>query len=596
MKQLDLRQVSSIVFKASKVASVGLLLLKILSSVMQSILILVLAEFLNSVLGIFDAGAKSTAYILTVIAVYVFLQLFVWLEPNMTELFNTHLLVSVRSYCNNIILDKYSKLQYRHIEDKLTLDLLDRVVPNAETRLVECFKSYLRIISFIVKMAGIMIILASKAILPAAVITVCAVPLFFLAVKSGRASYEAAREVTNYERKAGYLSEIMLERGYVYERKLFQYGQHINDQWREDFEFARILKLKTSIKWYIKSKAGSALTAIISAISAIALIESVLSGKLSVGLYISLMGSIYALVKVMAWEFMQNVDSLANAHEYIKDFNTFYALEEESAENTKAQLPQGFESLEFDHVSFKYPNTDMYILNNLCLRIDTKKRYSIVGVNGAGKTTIMKLIFGLYDNYEGTIFLNGKNLKEYSKEQIRSICTAVFQDFARYALSIRDNILLGGLNNIEAIRDKDIDRAVKDAGLNETIDQYENSLDTLLGSNFREGQDFSGGQWQRLAIARNLIGNSELTFLDEPTASLDPIAENQFYQSLQDICLRKTVVIISHRLAIAQNADCIYVIDNGTVSEVGDFQQLMADGQGFAQMYESQKGWYDEEK
>lgn len=595
MKKMNFKQVFILVFKASKVVPAVLLIINILLSIIYSIQIIVLAEFLNSVLRIFDVNSKNISYIVLMIVIYVLLQLFLWLGPNISDLFYTHLLLKVRVYCSNLVLEKYSKIQYCHIEDKSTLDLMTRVVPNVEEKVVGCFQSYFKIISFIVKIAGLIIVLASQAVLPAVFIIACAVPLFYLAVKSGRTSYESAKGVSNLKRKAEYLSEIMLNRNYVYERKLFQYGQYINDQWRDDFELARILKLKTSTKWHIKNKIGSVLTSIIAAISALTLIESVLTSNMSVGLYISLVGSIYALVKVMAWEFMLNMDSLANTKEYIKEFITFCSLKDELPDNAYEQRLQKFESLEFENVSFKYPNTDTYILKNLCLRIDANKSYSIVGVNGAGKTTMVKLILGLFDDYEGKISINGKNIKEYSKKQVRSMCTAVFQDFAKYSLSIRDNICLGGLNNAEKIDDQNINQVVNDVGLKETIEQYKKGLDTFLGSNFKEGQDFSGGQWQRLAIARNLIGNSELTFFDEPTASLDPIMESQFYQSLQNISLKKTVVIISHRLAIAKNVDFIYVIDNGKVSEYGNFQELMAGNQGFAKMYNSQKEWYDEE-
>lgn len=593
--QLSFKQVLRIAFKSSKVAAGGLLLLKNLSSIAHNVLILVLAEFLDCVLAIFNSGIKSMPYILLIIAIYIALQLFIWLEPNISDMLNARLLINLRYYCNKMVLDKYSKLQYRYIEDKAALELMNRVVPNVETRIVSCFLCYLRIVGFVVKIAGLIILLTSEAFVPAFGIVICAVPLFCLAVKSGRASYEAAKEVTNSERKAGYLSEIMFDRSYVYERKLFQYGRYVNDMWKEKFDVARILKLKTSIKWYIKSKVGSVFTAIIAVVSAVCLIDPVLCGDMSVGIYISIVGSVYTLVQVMAWEFMQNIDALANTHEYMRDFNEFYELSEE-IETGKEEFLNEFKSLEFDHVYFKYPNTNEYILKDLCLRIEAKKQYSIVGVNGAGKTTMIKLVLGLYDNFEGIIRLNDINIKEYSKKQIRTICTAVFQDFAKYALTIRDNVMLGGLYNTNQIDEKDIERAIEDVGMKDIIAQYEKGLDTRLGSDFRDGQDFSGGQWQRLAIARNLMGNSELTFFDEPTASLDPIAENQFYQSLQFIAQKKTIVIISHRLAVAKYADCIYVIDNGAVSEAGDFKQLMKSGQGFARMYQSQKRWYDEKK
>ncbi|OUP82171.1 hypothetical protein B5F07_14690 [Lachnoclostridium sp. An169] len=587
-------------FKAAPVASGALFLLKILSGAVQSAMVVVLARFLDTVLRYFESGERDILQVLVLILVYVGMQLFVWLEPNLMEWINTYLLNGVRRESSRIILDKYAKMQYRYIENKTAMDLADRVVPDAEKQIVQCYSSYLNVISFVVKTVGIVVVLAGGALLPAVIILSCSVPLFILAVKSGRASYNAVKEVTKAKRKADYFSEIMLRREYVSERKLFRYGNHINEEWWRNSETARLLKLKTSIRWYIKSKAGSVFTALIAVIAAMMLIDPVMSGSMSVGLYISLVSSLYALVKAIAWEFMQDVDALTAANEYMKDFQKFLSLEEEKQEGEKLEKAgaalEHFESLECRNLSFKYPDTDKYILRHLSLKIEAGKKYSIVGINGAGKTTLVKLILGVYDGYEGSIYLNGRNIKEYRKDQVRRLCAAVFQDFSRYALTVRDNILVGALRRTDRVSPEEIDRGLADVGLFETVQSYKGGADTFLGSHFWDGQDFSGGQWQRLALARNLIGSSELVFLDEPTAALDPIAEQQFYDSLNSAFRKKTTVTISHRLAVTRDSDCIYVIGGGRVCEQGTFDGLMIGHTVFSEMYESQKEWYVEKE
>lgn len=582
-------------FKAVPIASGALLLLKILSGLVQSAMVVVLAQFLDAVLLFFESDERDILRVLVLILIYVGMQLFVWLEPNLTEWMNTYLLNGVRRDSSRIILDKYEKLQYRYIENKTAMDLADRVVPDAEKQIVQCYSSYLNIISFVVKTAGIIVVLAGGALLPAVVILACAVPLFILAVKSGRASYNAVKEVTKAKRKADYFSEIMLRREYVSERKLFHYGNYVNEEWRRNSETARLLKLKTSIRWYIKSKAGSVFIALISVIAAVMLIDPVMSGSMSVGLYISLVSSLYTLVKAIAWKFMQDVDALTVANEYMKDFQAFLSLEEEKQEEAGKVL-EHFESLECRALSFKYPDTEKYILRHLSLKIEAGKKYSIIGINGAGKTTLVKLLLGVYDEYEGSIYLNGSNIKEYRKDQVRKLCAAVFQDFSRYALTVRDNILVGALRRTDTVSSEEVDKVLADVGLLETVQSYKEGADTFLGSHFRDGQDFSGGQWQRLALARNLIGGSELVFLDEPTAALDPIAEQQFYDSLNSAFRKKTTVTISHRLAVTRDSDCIYVIDGGRVCEQGTFDGLIAGHTVFSEMYESQKEWYVEKE
>lgn len=609
MKRLNYKKVLVLMLKKARFAAEGSVLLTFFASIAQNMMIVTFAAFLDGVLNFFNsAGGADIQYILLLICGYVALQLFIWMEPNLFRWLNAKCRIKIRKHCNGALLEKYSKIQYRYTEDPETLDLIERVMPQVEEKIMECFHCCLDTLGFIVKVIGILIILASVSLWTTLFIVLCAIPLFILAIKSGRATYETAKEVTQCQRQAEYFSEIALGKDFVYERKLFEYGPYINAQWRDKFEFARKTKLKTSIRWYIKSKMASVFTAMIGILTTLALIAPVLSGEMTIGLYISLVGAIYEFVKVMAWDFMENIDWLTSTKEYMKEYNAFFDLEEaedgveEVADNVKEDEDKyeethriSFEKLEFQNVRFRYPNAESYALKGLSFTIEANKRYCIVGVNGSGKTTMVKLVLGLYENYEGKILLNGKDLKAYSKEQIGRICSAVFQDFSKYAISVRDNILLGGLKYGNTIDDEILSDIVKEVGLENEIEKMEQGMDTILGTHFKEGQDFSGGQWQRLAIARNLAGGSEVVFFDEPTAALDPVAERNFYRSMEHMTARKTVIVISHRLAVARHSDMIYVVDDGKVSEAGSFEQHMERQGAFFKMYESQRVWYDEE-
>lgn len=596
MKKMNFTTLLVLVLKTSGAAAMGLVLLTLLASIAQNVMIVVFAAFLDGVLDFFNGiGNVTIQHILILICSYIALQLFIWMEPNLFEWLSAKCQIRIRKHCNDVLLNKYAKIQYRYTEDEETLNLAERVMPQAEEKIIECFRCYLDIAGFIVKVVGILIILAGAAIWTSVFIMVCSVPLFILAIKSGRATYETAKEVTQVQRQAEYFSDIALGKDFVYERKLFQYGNHINSQWREKFEFARKTKLKTSLRWYVKSKMASVFTALIGILTTIALINPTLNGEMTVGLYISLVGAVYEFVKVMAWDFMENVDWLTNTKEYMKDYNVFMNLEEVKETENPEESYAEFENLEFWNVSFRYPNSETYALKNLSFTIEANKKYCIVGVNGSGKTTMVKLVLGLYEDYEGKILLNGKDIKSYDKKEIGKICSAVFQDFSKYAISVRDNILLGNLKYGNAADDKALSNIISEVGLEDEIEKLEQGVDTILGSHFKEGQNFSGGQWQRLAIARNLIGGSDVVFFDEPTAALDPIAERNFYQSLNHMTNKKTIIVISHRLAVARYSDMIYVVDDGAVSEAGSFEQLMEQQGAFSKMYESQRAWYDEE-
>lgn len=596
MKRLTLTTLLTIVLRHAWLCAGGLIILTVLAGIAQNVMIVVLADFLDSVLAYFSAENPdgNMNSILVLIGAYAGLQLFVWAEPNLFEWFRVKCQIKMRRYCNDVLLDKYSKIKYRYTEDEETQNLIERVMPQAEDKLTECFCCYLDIAGFIIKVAGILVILANVTVWTALVVLICATPLFILAVKSGRATYETAKEVTQLQRQAKYYSDVAAGKEFAYERKLFKYGDFINAKWKEKYDVARKTKLRTGIKWYVKSKMASVFTAVIGILSTIVLINPVVNGEMTVGLYISLVGAIYEFIKVMAWDFMEDIDWLTTTKEYMKDYNSFLDLEEDKEESGKDIFREEFKSLEFQNVSFHYPNSERYVLNGISFIIEANKRYCIVGTNGSGKTTIVKLILGLYDDYQGKILLNGRDIKEYRRAEIGKICSAVLQDFSRYSLSVRDNILLGGLKYNRKIDDAELSGIVSEVGLQSEIKKLKQGMDTVLGSHFKDGQDFSGGQWQRLAIARNLAGGSEIVFFDEPTAALDPIAERNFYQSLQFISNLKTTVVISHRLAVTRQSDMIYVVCDGAIGESGTFEELMERRGDFFEMYESQKVWYDE--
>ena len=217
------------------------------------------------------------------------------------------------------------------------------------------------------------------------------------------------------------------------------------------------------------------------------------------------------------------------------------------------------------------------------------KHYALVGKNGAGKSTITKLLTGLYPEYEGEIYVNGKELRSYGMSEIKTIFSVVYQDFARYAVPVRDNILLG---DVAHMKTADIESIVKKSGIFDIVDGLKKGLDTPLGKIDEEGQEISGGQWQRIAIARSLISQAPVRILDEPTAALDPVMESRIYQEFEKLMQDKTTIFISHRLGSTKMADEILVIDGGKIAERGTHDELINRKGIYANMYKSQRSWY----
>jgi ATP-binding cassette subfamily B protein len=345
-------------------------------------------------------------------------------------------------------------------------------------------------------------------------------------------------------------------------------------------------------KNFIVMKSTASVIALINIFIVLSLLVSLSKNLFTIGLFMSLTAGIFNLVDMMSWRLPAMVTDIAKIKEYISDVSVFFGLAEKKSAVSLPEKPEGFvfESIEFRNVSFAYPGTDHYILKNCSFKIEAGKHYAFVGVNGAGKTTVTKLLIGLYDNYEGEITINGKSIKDYDLSQIKGLFSVVFQDFSRYYLTIKDNVKLG---NVLVEDEEKIKTSAAQAGLTGLLSRLDSGLTTYLGKIESEGIDLSGGEWQRIAIARNLYADAQMRILDEPTASLDPIVESEIFEMFNRASAGKSAIVITHRLGAARMADEILVFDGGHVIEKGDHKKLLDQGGLYCTMYERQREWYE---
>ena len=263
------------------------------------------------------------------------------------------------------------------------------------------------------------------------------------------------------------------------------------------------------------------------------------------------------------------VESLGNFFrniEYIKPFMEFMAIHTE-IKNGSNKLDKIL-TIEFKNVTFKYPNTDKIILDNVSFKFHESEKISIVGLNGAGKTTIVKLLCRLYSPNEGTILINDIPIEEYEKDSYIKQISAVFQDYKLFAYSIKDNI--------DPTSSVDVEKICADVGISEKIEKLPHQYDSLIGKYYDDsGVELSGGQLQKIAIARGLAKDSSLLILDEPTSALDPLAEAEIYENFNQLSKDKMAIYISHRMSSSIFCDRILVIDGGIVSDFDTHQNLM---------------------
>jgi len=252
--------------------------------------------------------------------------------------------------------------------------------------------------------------------------------------------------------------------------------------------------------------------------------------------------------------------------------------------------PEPFQVIAADAVTFTYPGATCPSLADVSLRINMGEVVALVGENGSGKTTMAKLLAGLYRPDSGRILWDGRDISSYDPDALRSMITIVFQDFIRYHLTARDNI---GFGRVERFYDSAaIEDAARMAGADEIVAKLPDGFDTVLGRQFFGGHDLSLGQWQRMALARAFFRDSPFIVLDEPTASLDARAEQQVFERVRELFRGRSVLLISHRFANVRMADRIYVLRSGKVIEHGDHSELVAAGGLYAELFSLQAAAY----
>jgi ATP-binding cassette subfamily B protein len=565
---------------------------------------------------------------------------FGWLRSAMHNLADLRLVLALRARYRTALTEKRTRLEYALLEQPDTWDLIQRVAANPEGgRLKATYYHLVDMAAFILKVGGLLILLASTVWW--APLVVFAVGGFALAtgIRGGKALYQAERQVAEHDRRLDYLSGVLLGRDAAAERTLFGSSGMVTGMWRSSFRAALDVRLSARLRWYVNAYAGNLTNQVIWVLLMLALLQALQSGAVSIGLFITLTQAFTRFDIV--WGFMDTVNGIAADAEFFKDLTAFLALPEDvlpekskldaekrrkNADQTKfltfskpkfsvravlARLPRFSASsqvgalekpeqnnvptkasvaaparIELRDVRFRYPGTERYVLDGLSLTLEAGKRYALVGTNGCGKTTVTRLLTGLYPPEGGSICVNGRDLREIAPAELRALISVVYQDFARYSVSLRDNVFLGQ----EPIEGGQV---FERAGLGPLIERLPRGVDTPLGKIASDGVDISGGEWQRVAMARSLARPSALRILDEPTAALDPLAESELYASFERLTEGATTLLITHRLGATKTADVILVLDSGRIIESGSHAELMQAGGLYAHMYESQRYWYE---
>jgi len=510
----------------------------------------------------------------------------------------------VLTYLHNIAARKASdKIQYDYMRDGIIVNyhwaqdgsVLDMKKKSMGANPVFVFSHIGNFIDYIVKFSGILFIFSILSPLFIIMISATSAISIVITFKIRKLDFEFENERTEDSRKLDYLYNLMTRYEYAKDVRINNLKTLIIQK-NAGIVATQLVKLKEFIRLKLRFDSLSVVIAVVqSVIMYLYFSYRVYIDSLTIADYSVLLGAVTLLTSILIGFF----DNIAVIDRMTARMDIFLEYKKWMRENSDIfatnEIPQTVidekhNQIKFENVSFVYPNTDISILRNLNFVLKDGEKVGIVGLNGSGKTTLVKLLLRLYTPTQGKILLNGIDINTIPLEQYLKRIGAVLQDFNIFAYSIKENVVFD--NNVS---EDVINNAIKKSGFAGKVESLRDGVNTILYKELDEnGIELSGGEGQKLALARALCKDTGILILDEPTSTLDPIAEYEMFSSLHDISKGKTTIFISHRLSSTKFCDRIFVIQDGVITEDGSHSELMAQGGLYADMFEFQAKFYRE--
>jgi ATP-binding cassette subfamily B protein len=420
-----------------------------------------------------------------------------------------------------------------------------------------------------------------------AALLLAALPGLAVKARFSKTLYQWTLRETSNQRLARYLNTVLTTIEFAKELRLFDLGGVFRERHQKLRTTLRRDRLRIVTRRSMYDLAANALAVCAVFASMYVIGRQAFEGAVTIGDMVMYFGAFQRAQDVLR-EVMAGLAGLYEDSLFLADFKTFMSLVPMVRESPSPRpIPRPLcRGLEFDHVTFRYPGTDVDVLKDVSFHLRPGEHLALVGENGSGKTTLVKLLCRLYDPTEGAVRIDGVDVREFGLRDLRREFGVVFQDFAKYQLSARDNIWMG---NVTLPHDTPrVIEAAQRTGADAVIRSLPRGYDTMLGRQFADGVDLSIGQWQKLAIARAFMRDSQLLVLDEPTAALDPLAEAEVFEHFQTLAQDRTTLLISHRLSTVRHADRILVMVDGSIAEAGAHDSLLARAGVYAQLFETQ--------
>jgi ATP-binding cassette subfamily B protein len=419
-------------------------------------------------------------------------------------------------------------------------------------------------------------------------VLVASIPGVIVSSRFGAEGYRVMRRRATDARHQNYLGSLLTSDALVKEVRLFGFERYLLEGWQDYYrkfreQFVSLLQRRSA--WGLAATLGSAL---LIAFATLSVLRRAANGSITVGDFSLFVGGIVQIQSQFA-SLLNSVTGIYESLLYMR--NLFEFLELPSRNLDQGDEWRGpIESIEFDRVSFRYPLTERDVLSEVSFRIDKGQALALVGENGAGKTTVVKLVTRLFEPSAGRILLNGIDASRFSPRSVQREMSIIFQDYGQYQMTARENIGLSRTDRLQ--EDAEIQRAGEKSGAVDVINDLPERYETMLGRLFPGGRQLSGGQWQRLALGRLYFRPASVQIFDEPTAALDAIAEAAMIDRLREHGTDRITLLISHRFSTVRMADAIVVLHDGKVVEAGAHEDLLARGGIYATLFNLQARGY----
>ena len=571
-------------FHASKFYFCMKLVVMLSTTVIPLVNIWLWKEVLNGIVH-YDTQAQT---VLVCLCIYLALELVSSLLDRFDSYVDGRYGDELRFYIEKVMMEKSSRMDLSFFDSAKMGDKVRHARSNFNA-MTQLTWVVFRILSKCVNVVATLVIVCAYKWWLGLLALVLLLPYMLYNKQRAEKKLQMEKEQLRDNRKKEWYRDVLFDNSVQFEIKLHDIGSYFIARYKEVWEKLYRINKREEVRYNIFNGLAVAVDMCAEFLVLTVSVSDVVGGRIGIG---DLQYNLSMVKRLLS----QTTGLMLDINRFLKDNKRLLELQEFMAiqpevEKSGTRQPSANPKIEFCNVSFRYPNAEEYVLQDCSFTIEPHEKIGLIGLNGAGKSTIIKLLFRFYDPEAGCVKLDGVDLKEYDIYAVRKVFGVLFQDYVRYCLPLREIIALSDFS--ERFNDEKLKRACDISGVSEVIKDWEAGFDSVLGRYYADnGKDLSGGQWQLVGLARAYFKDSEFMILDEPSAALDPLSEDRIFEQLYRLSEGKSSVTISHRLSNTTLADRILVIGDGHIAEQGSHKELLAMGGEYAHLFNLQASRY----